>query len=144
MSRLSGVASEHVGIIRAAQPFTADASPGRPPALVVLNDLSNRDKHRIVNAVQLVAVGPQTINFGSNAVAGPIGEIKMAGGPGQRNGEEFARVHIEPVGPDPVVTITDGRLNGEIVFVDWGLPVGPTLNALARQVARILDQFESR
>jgi hypothetical protein len=131
-----------VEIIRAAQPFTADASPAKPHALTVLNDLSNRDKHRMINAVQLVVVGPQPIQFGSNADAGPIGEIRMAGGPVQRNGEEFARAHVEPVGPEPLVTILEGRLQGEIIFVEWGLPMGRTLAALARQVARILDQFE--
>src|SRR5438067_10019193 len=46
-SRLAGVAAGHVEIIRAAQPFTAGASAAKPRALAVLNDLSNRDKHRM-------------------------------------------------------------------------------------------------
>lgn len=58
------------------------------------------------------------------------------------NGEEFARVHIVPVGPDHEVVVVKGHLPGEIVLVDWGLPAIPTLFGVAQQVARILDQFE--
>ena len=144
--RLKGVSDEHRAIIEEAQPYDArDDGSERPQALVVLNDLSNRDKHRLINAVVLVAGAehPWSINFGSNADAGPIGEIKMREGRWHRDGEELARVHITPVGPNPEVSVMRGRVPAEIVFVDWGLPVIPTLFGTARQVARILDHVEA-
>jgi hypothetical protein len=145
--RLKGLSDEHRAIIEAAQPYQArDDGSGRPQALVVLNDLSNRDKHRLINAVVLVAGSeqPWSINFGSNADAGPIGEVKMREGDWHRDGEELARVHITPLGPDPEVSIMRDRVPAEILFVDWGLPVIPTLFGTARQVARILDHVEAK
>jgi hypothetical protein len=145
-NQLRGLSDEHRAIIEAAQPYHArDDGSGRPQALVVLNDLSNRDKHRLINAVVLVAGSerPWSVNFGSNADAGPIGEIKMRQGNWHRDGEELARVHITPVGPNPEVSIMRGRVPAEIVFVDWWLPVIPTLLGTAQQVARILDHVEA-
>jgi hypothetical protein len=86
---------------------------------------------------------PWSVNFGSNADAGPIGEVRMRQGNWHRDGEELARVHITPIGPDPEVSIMRGRVPAEIVLVDWGLPVIPTLLGSAQQVARILDHVEA-
>lgn len=133
------------GFIEAAQPYQARADRSRrPQALTVLNDLSNRDKHRLINAVTLVvgADGPVPIVFGGNDDAGPLGEIQMVARDQHADGEEFARVHITPVGPNPEVVVVRGHLPGEIVLVDWGLPAIPTLFGVAQQVARILDHFE--
>lgn len=145
-NRLKGLSDEHRAIIESAQPYnTRDDGSGRPQALVVLNDLSNRDKHRLINAVILVAGSehPWSIKFGSNDDAGPIGDIKIRDGSWHRDGEELARVHITPTGPNPEVSILPGRVPAEIVFVDWGLPVLPTLLSTAQQVARILDHVEA-
>jgi hypothetical protein len=143
--RLESVSEPHRAIIEAAQPYhERNDGSGKPQALVVLNDLSNRDKHRLINAVTLVAGSdqPWQINFGGNADAGPLGEIRMRQGNVQKDGEELARVHITPVGPGPEVSIMRGHVPAQIVFIDWGLPVILTLLGVAQQVARILDHFE--
>lgn len=138
-NNLVDVAPEHVETIRACQPFLAPE--GATSALAVLSELSNRDKHRLINAVTLVA-GPGVVNFGSNAAAGPLGEIRQRSTGTLANGDEFVRVKIEPVGPEPEVWILDARFNGEILLADLALPAISTMRSLAQQVARILDQFE--
>ena len=142
---LRGVSADHGRIIQAAQPLDARSDgSGRPHALTVLNDLSNRDKHRLINAVTLVVGSerPMPIVFGGNADDGPLGEIRMPAKDHHANGDEFARVHIDPVGPNPEVLVVKGHLPGQIVLVDWGVPAIPTLFSVAQQVARILDHFE--
>jgi hypothetical protein len=144
-TQLMGVSEAHRAIIERAQPYDErDDGSGAPQALTVLNDLSNRDKHRLINAVMLVAGAgqPWWLNFGGNADAGPLGEIRMLESRMQKDGEELARVNITPVGPNPEVSILRGHVPGQIVIVDWELPVIPTLLGIAQQVARVLDNFE--
>jgi enamine deaminase RidA (YjgF/YER057c/UK114 family) len=58
-----------------------------------------------------------------------------------KNGDEFARVHITPVGPNPYVQVM--KMSAEVVFVSSQLPVAETLANCLMYTARALDRAET-
>jgi hypothetical protein len=141
---LRGVSDELRAAVEACQPYNDPvprADPAKPHPLVVLAKMSNLDKHQIINAVQLVCPPGTRVEFGSNADAGPIGDVVKRKSGNMANGDEFVRVHITPVGPAPEVFIT--HMTGEVVFVDSQAPVAETLIDCAQHTARALDRAEA-
>lgn len=139
---LVGVRGELRAAVEGCQPYNDPGTdPSTPHPLLVLKEMSNLDKHQIINAVQLVSPPGSRVNFGSNADAGPIGDVVKTSAGKMENGDEFARVQITPTGPNPEVFVLN--VTGEVVFVDSQLPVAATLRSCAQHTARALDRGEA-
>jgi hypothetical protein len=145
---LAGVAEHHIEQIKGVQPFAQGESDefgnARASALVLLRDLSNQDKHRLINPVMAAMGGPGAktpLVFGGNDDAGPLGEIVFSGR--IAGGEEFARVRIEPVGPKPEVSLLRTEVPAAIYLAGSEIPVLGVMPVLREVVANVLLIFDS-
>jgi hypothetical protein len=99
-STLPGVRRADRAIVRRYQPFTPGESRAERHALTVLQDLSNADKHRVIQPV--VAI-PQRIDFtyteATDCIVRRIGPAGFGGklGPGAK----LARFYVKKTGPNP-------------------------------------------
>jgi hypothetical protein len=141
---LAGVRDDHATRIEALQPFNRteddELSKARAWALGLLRDLSNQDKHRLINPVTAVTTPNTEFVFGSNDDAGPIGEIVFSGRIAA--GVEFARIHIAPQGPDPHVRLLTEKVSSDAFFAGSEMPVITVMRALRMTAANILLGFE--
>lgn len=133
---LAGLSKTHRTVIQRLQPYRRWEWPDLPPMhpFALLNDLSNDDKHRLV---QPTLVFPVSIEFDIPHVGqdchvrdGPIGGESVIGRPAEV-GADLIRIPIEITGPNPHMEVkTDAQ--AQVCFRN-GIPA----DGLVDQVAKL-------
>jgi hypothetical protein len=99
-AKLPGVRRADRAIVRRYQPFTPGESRAERHALTVLRDLSNDDKHRVIQPI--VAI-PQRIDFpiveATDCIFRRIGPAGFSGR--LEPGAQLARFYVKKTGPKP-------------------------------------------
>lgn len=145
-SQISGMSDEDQQLVEELQPFQHPAGEEKPHHLVVLQSLSNVDKHRVVHTTLVQTAGSQFRIHGLEDVSGIAG-IAPQFGP-LVDGAELARIGVVADGPEPRLTV-DAELDLDVVFADEDSPVYDenvpgVLLELREYVGELLGRFVPR
>jgi len=139
---LYGVPDDERAKIEGLQPYVRDPGTEDRNALVILNNLSNVDKHQIVHVVALAQTSgqPPFTAFGPNGDAGPIDFLWAFPGGKLKAGAVLACFGVSEVtGPNPQVEV-QGPIPVQIRLED-GWNAVRTLSDIALAVNQIVNYF---
>jgi hypothetical protein len=127
--------------IESLQPYVRDPKAIKDNHLVILNRLSNRDKHQLV-PVLAITHGPfsgQSGAFGAGEDSGPIEDFWMSTSGRLKPGTVIAWFRAAPTGPNPKVEMQ--RSLPVAIEMEDGRNAISTLSDLAQSVNSIVNYF---
>ena len=145
-AQIAGMADEDKATIEELQPFRQRSERERPHELMVLQYLSNVDKHRVVHTTLVQTAGSQFRIFGLEDISG-IGQLAPQFG-ALSDGAELVRIAVVPEGPAPRLSV-DAQLEFDVAFADEDSPVYDenvpgVLLELREHVGVLVARFEPR
>jgi hypothetical protein len=142
--KLRDVHPDHVAAVEYFQPYLRNLQPGSPPdeqPFAILDELWNRDKHRLllaafVSPTETPDVGLREIT--PNHDADRLVDSGVLWGKPLRDGSVFAWIQIEPRGPNPDFSANlDFPASAEIEGT--GLDLQDALNLCGRAVSSVIE-----
>jgi hypothetical protein len=137
-SKLSGVRRTDIAIVRRYQPYKTDKRNLDRHVLNVLEDLSNADKHRVIQPIQAVPerAGFKIIRQKDCVVTRWMPRKRRAA---LEPGTELVRFYVRKTGPEPEIHVephftVDPTVNERFGFEDWG-------HLTMRYIAQLLSEF---
>jgi hypothetical protein len=122
--KLPGARRADVAIVRRFQPYITGQRRLNRHVLVVLDDLANADKHRVIQPIQAL---PESMSFEVVKVTDcTVTRLKpRARRTTLKPGAELVRVYVRKTGPEPDMDVEpkftlDPAVNERFTFQDWG------------------------
>ena len=148
-SYLSELRQEHKVLIETYQPYHGISPPSSPPyihELALLKQLSNTDKHRLLNTVLIIAQGA-TYRFPPGVELAPLGPEPIPYA--FRNRAETLEIGAEVSRDVLIGKLIPARFSGAgyivpLIALEEKRPVIATVQALERFAEMILNDFEKR
>jgi hypothetical protein len=134
---LREVHSNHVAVIERFQTYHAvDLLPGKLHPLALLRDLSDVDKHRLLNVV-VIPTRAYVVNFDLIGLADRLGQARLV--KWAELGAEVNRYVLRERLPDMEVI---GHIPASVSLPEIGQPLRFTLRTLEQYIAQIIEAFE--